>query len=360
MAADFYNIKNKTLLKNRPTVSVRKLVTADLKATCKKAGVPFEKVFELMRLDYTEYENGVFKLMAEYMGVDPKKITPEIAGHFAAAANEMWLYENGREFVVSFNKLGKIPEAGNLDGVDLDAIVDSYISFVYTDGHGAKRYLSDIISFTRQEDLYDWNGSPNTMPYMVRTGKHDSENHLIQVAFTKESYPSTLAEPLWYYCDKCPVKNIKPIKLRRQNDIDILTTNLCETHEEQCPHCFMYKRDVTPAMAVNIVAYVARMYASRYSLNRKNSRHIDTYRSAADIDVVRTKRETGERDEVPLLLYSKTDKDYIPHKGTAHGSHASPREHERREHTRTLRSGKVVSVSHTTVNKGYKKVVYRI
>ncbi len=100
-----------------------------------------------------------------------------------------------------------------------------------------------------------------------------------------------------------------------------------------------------------------------YKENRSNKEHTEKHiRKKTD------KQEKTDNDSV-VLVYNGTGEELMTLSNSKwrrsknrdeneHGTHASPREHIRKEHLRQYKSGKIVYIGQTTINKGKEKTPY--
>ena len=77
-------------------------------------------------------------------------------------------------------------------------------------------------------------------------------------------------------------------------------------------------------------------------------------------ETARTKKQSTSGDSTDKLVPVAKTKYIYTHPSTAkHGTHCSPREHIRKGHYRHYKSGKVVFIAESIINKGHDKTLYK-
>jgi len=339
------------IIKTRATSVLYGELMSAINKTNELFGINIKKIMSLVGEEYSVYLNAyreeARKILDDKYGRDLDAVRKDTE-RFMSILDNIWAMKNGNEFVIDVDKAYNLPEVKDINSVDFDILGDSFISFT-TGIEGKRDYTSLYSSFMRLEEKVSTRKYKDMSLYAITVGLAGNNGITYQIHFTKELYPRFIKISELEKCRLCTKKNIFKNSLG----------TACLIGGLQREDCLPFKYPFTPTKMLNVFAYISRMFKDRNNLIRKNSKNIREYRGNAEIRVVCTKDRKDV--EVPLLLYAKGENvEYIPRKGTKHASHSSPREHIRREHTRTLKSGKVVNVKSSVVNKGKGKVIYKV
>ena len=334
----------------------------NLRQAEKAFGVSVKPLIENMDMDYTEFADKCLPV-ATVVACSDKHRTMSTAmedtNRFTAILDNMWALHNGNIFVMDIEEALRLPNIDSLENVDLDSISDCYINFVTHDTSRKKNYLQFYLSLLKDNEQISTQAHKNMDSYALTFGLAGNSGMSYQVRFTKELFPRFMKISDFKDCKGC--KNTTSLKYEFMVQGHMQEMKACLIGKQQREICSSFNYILNPQVAINIMAYAAEMYQNRHTLIRKNSRSIKDYENKPHMDVI-CKRSTDNKDaEIPLLQYVKGEgTEYIPRPGTKHMHHESPREHLRREHTRQLKSGKVIVVKESTVNKGKSKTIYKI
>lgn len=315
-------------------------------------------IFNAMDDDFNSYKDNYVK---EIMRMDMRKIfrseqeAMTNIDRLKSMLDHLWALENGNIFVMDFERAMRVPIITDIADYDLSAIEDAYLNFT-VNKNGKRVNTSVYMSILEGVEDITTSRYNNMKTHSLVVGDVTRSTIEYEVHFTKELYPRLLklSEP-----EKCSGCNQR-INIELNGNDPIARVDACLMRRQR-DTCYVLRHQLNPLLGISIFCYIATMFKNRKTLNRKNSRHIKDYNSTGNIDVVARRTEKRVDEAVPLLLYAKEEgKRYKTKRGSKHSYHQSPREHIRREHTRTLKSGKVVKVKQSVVNKGNNKTVYRV
>ena len=145
---------------------------------------------------------------------------------------------------------------------------------------------------------------------------------------------------------------------RIENEMSILS-KVAQKTKCQDLNCFRLGNELDFTDVLNAVLYALDKFVNRKKIHKEESqRESAATNSSASKSVKIQIPEQGENSHFVTLsdfvVYEKH------HKGSKHGTHASPCEHARSGYWRVYKSGKRVWVKPTVVNKGKTKSVYRV
>lgn len=102
-----------------------------------------------------------------------------------------------------------------------------------------------------------------------------------------------------------------------------------------------------------------QVYAEMYAAVLLAILQIDTVNTVYS-SKARTKKQSKAGDSTDKLVpVAKTKYIYAYKSNAGHGTHCSPREHIRKGHYRHYKSGKVVFIAESIINKGHNKTLYK-
>lgn len=271
--------------------------------------------------------------------------------------NNIWQLRNTNEFVIDIEKALELPDVRSLNSADIDVIADCFVSFT-TKENGKRQYTNLYFAFSRDDEHMSTSKKKDMVRYSITVGYAENKKTEYQLHFTTELLPRLFKSTDTGECKECKRGNSIDIQTYKEDEL-VKQEKMCLIGNTNKYMCYLYEYELNPQKVINILAYIATTFKNRNTLLRKNSASIRKYNEGMKIDVVCDKDNTEV--EVPLLLYVRGEnKEYTPRRGKNHGTHRSPREHMRREHTRTLKSGKVIKVRGCIVNKGKEKTIYKV
>lgn len=348
------------LIDNRASTELEKEIIAELRRANKLFNTNLEYILRQLQLPYAEFTKLYLPEIEKITTVCKNTIQTdgkEDVLRYTGSLDNIWALHNGNVFVMNVSSIDTLPEVTDISDIDFDGIADCYVNFT-TVKDGKRKYLNYYISLLKDIEPVNTISKKGMACYAIAVGGAGNRGIDYQVRFTKELYPRLLKDSEPNKCRNCASKNI--IELGRTFEGEELKGAACLIGKTSRNSCFTFRHPLNPQIAINIFAYIAKIFADRHRLTRKNSKLREQYKDKPSVNILATKIKETDSREVPLLLYAKNESEYRARTGTKHASHASPREHIRREHVRHLKSGKTVVVRGSIVNKGREKTIYQI
>lgn len=233
------------------------------------------------------------------------------------------------------------------------------------------------------DNLISWFRSQEERSYGVL---EENDLGLVLLFYKDELYTVTRFEPNTnmncIHIEVCTI-NTKPVSYTfnfsvntDENNIDVVCSNkLCPRYKQSmaqayndgsrivycsakdCEKCGYLRKsnilaieDVKDLITALYTCILNRNSSSVSKLEKKDYEHIPLPECQGDVIVY-----FGGEDKV-----TKFKEKFVVVESNIVGSYASPREHNRRKHTRTYKNGKTVDVKATVVNKGHTKTTYKL
>lgn len=363
-----------------------KLTEIDSKEYYKCMDMPFDDYLESL-LQLTENGRVVSNLLKHDLTLSVEQLN-EYAEYIMSLSERLWLLNNSLIFVIDLDKALKLPAitAKEVKDINWDVITNSFITFSKNTKNG-KVYLPSFIEYMDMDYKKVYKESKEAL-YRIRyssQGDNDKDiNEIYNISFAINKLPTVFVEDMSVLargihdltCKNCNIKHFKTDYTFENRFGETEKRQVCHLSERRHSQCPIFQLEsINAERALAIVAYISKMFEKRLSLNRKNSRNIAEYNQKGDIDLICSKVTTENADvskkldrnryaEVSLLKFAKQEnsknEQYKVRCNITHRGHQSPREHYRRPHLRHYKSGKVVMVQGTTINKGKDKVIYRV
>lgn len=269
-----------------------------------------------------------------------------------------FIYDSGEATITDFLSKGLPGEIRQFDFMQyFDDIEDMIIDIKSRDG-----YSSFMIRLCRAVYKIDNNRGKDMESFNVTyLLNRDSRSVILnQFVVAKGVFPHLMIDyqSTGMQCasgNRCPRSVL--ITNTYKNDVVAEPRDLCfmtekKMHEGVCLLCAL-----RPYEILNIAAYVWDTYKHRHTLERKNSKRREHYKTH-EVSMI----EPEDRIVRSMHKQYRYEQEKKPWQG---GHHQSPVEHERRSHERVYRNEdgsikKIVQVKGSTINKGDKRAFYKV
>ena len=380
MVTKDFNIKLQPM---RASKNVLQRSTRVIKNLCKEYDIEFCDVKTYLKKDYADYNNTILaKAMASVSIKVTESNTHEISSKLSLLDN-FYSFHNCKNFIINLNSLPAIYEFNNqgLEDVNFDACGDVLIDLEVKPG----LYLPVALKVVKGNYQLTNSSGKHFTGYNVAALLIDQQSNEMQslwnATFCPTLYPRILVatEENIQHCRNCDYGNIKPFTVIDNFIGQVGRCNYClvgKNRHETCSVCGimpqnkciwkdneLYSISINADLAINLYAYICKMYEKRGTVTRKNSLLRKHYEQAK-IHTPSYQEELDSDHIISLDMYAKQE--YQKRKEWKGGHHNSPVEHDRKGHLRHYRDkdGNIIKTvqvrpSHV-VGQNKNKVIYRV
>lgn len=354
--------KNGYYIDKRATIILQHEMLLNLDKANKVYNFELEEILNRINYDFDSYAKFYMPKISNLILSEKQNQSLEFMLNITkltAMLDNLWSLKNGNIFVMDIDKALKLPNVTSIDDIDFERLADCYINFTVKDESGKNRYIPFYLDLLAEQSKISTKAHSDMQSYGVAIGRAGNNGIDYQFHFTKELFPRFIKLSEQEKCEGCRYKTPIDIKIGGMRELGNYPN--CLIGRQQKENCYIFRHPINPQISMNILAYVAEMYNNRHTLVRKNSKLVNKYNTMTEIDIISNKKVDNKDIEVPLLTYARGEGvDYTPRIGTKHFNHSSPREHTRHEHTRTLKSGRIINIKQSTINKGKDKTIYKV
>lgn len=352
--------------------------------------IDIDKVKSMTDLEFDDFIQNRRSMVKQFditkmieQGISEKEIA-EYAERIQQIIERLWLFNNSLIFIMDIDKVRKLPRITKEDvsNINFDAITNSIITFSRKEAEGTK-YLPLYLDYFDTDYLKAAADSREPIyRFRVHGGNVESKSYDVieryNLAFVTSKLPTVFREgnneTLTNICELCKECNKRHFESEYTFDIPyrgLEQTPVCHLsgrRQSEC-NCFSYK-ELGAGDALAVIAYISKVYENRKRLINKSAVDIAEYRNKGKVRLMCNSKIVEETDNeqyriVSLIEYTRQEElgtgKYSIRSNINHRNHSSPVEHIRKSHFRHYKSGKVVEVKQTVINKGKgTQTIYKV
>ena len=286
--------------------------------------------------------------------------------------SNIWRMYNATRILVNYDKTMENESKWKPTDVSFKRLINSSEDGFTIDFYSEKSKIDNVVRIVKMEEKVMINNRYEDMIWLnleFSSDKADKEIGRVPICYyiVPSMYPKKLSPEQILSCGKCKGCPVVGYKFKDEKE-NTETLNVCVANRlvhrlgSKCAHQTKVDRDIQSLIYCSL-------YAIDKFLRRKEMyKNSDQYWSKVNKEVkVRVGLSDNKDTEMKVRYKYVTLRDSVSLErktGYKHKSHKSPVEHRRRGTIRHLKSGKVVPVKESIVNKGNKgtnaKTIYKV